>query len=300
MTEVFGLSAQLEELRKLALSGCHVQAVRAAEELIAGGALVPAEVAEVHHISSVCWYRLGKIFKALPEADRALQIALQAGMPELSSKVRSNLVGLYVATGDWGRAIEEGERFSVAADPARAPYVHHNLALAHQARRDREQMLYHYRQAVSLSDAVGAPAALRVQIRQQFAWQLLLLDRIAEADQHTEGAGALVGQDDEDGVREQILLGSLRSYQTGGLSRAFEQAEEIIYRGAPSSEDQKRQTAWANLICGWVSREWSKLGEAEGFATVAMDLAMDLQWPEMMNRANRLRLEVIDQREDAG
>lgn len=271
-----------------------------AEGLIASTTLSPAERAEVYHICSVSWHRLGNLFKAIPQEDKALATAIEADDLAIASKALSNLVGMHVEAGDWGRAIELGEQFLRHPDPPYLSYVHHNLGHAHQARHDREKMLYHYRQAVAVADEQGAPTSFRVQMHQQLAWQLLLLDRITEADQQIEMAKALIGDEDADGKREQILLGALRAYQTGDIEGAAALAEEIIHRGAPAIDDQRRQLAWANLVCGWVARDWSKLDQAERFAKVALELALQLQWPEGMKRANRLLLETNDKREAAG
>lgn len=219
-------------------------------------------------------------------------------MPELAQRIRINLVGLYVEATDYQAAVEVGAH--LLADPGalggRLPFVHYNLARAHQARRDREQMLHHYRTAAGLAEELGAPPALQVQINQQFAWQLLLLDRIAEADGHIERAGALVDSDDAEGQREQILLACLRAYQTGALENAVALAEEFT----PGTPGTAKHRTWAALIAGWVALDWEQLDQAEALAELVLQGALEQNWPEMMNRGNLLRHRVRDKRESAG
>lgn len=286
------MSAQLDEVRALILAGRYVQAAREAEAILARD---PDPGAELYHIYSVALYRSGRLFKAVSEAEKALMVGA-AG--DLAQRVQVNLIGFYLEAGDYNRAITIGE--VLLADTGtvreRLPYVHHNLAMAHQARRDRPSMLHHYRTAVRLAEDLGSPPSLMVQIHQQLAWQLLLIDQVAEADRNINAAGDLVDESDIEGQREQMLLACLRAHQTGDLDLAVTLAEEFT----PGSPATPRQRTWAALITGWVAVEFGRLDDAQELADRVIYDAVEQNWPEMMNRGNQLRHRISDKREEAG
>jgi hypothetical protein len=111
-------------------------------------------------------------------------------------------------------------------------------------------MFTHYRQAALLGEDLSIDASLMVQIRQQWAWQLLLDEQISEADRQIEAAGTVVEPTDLEGQREQLLLACLRAHQAGDMTQAVALAEEFASPGAVGTPRQVTRSSLPAFFAG--------------------------------------------------
>lgn len=291
----------IDQLRALVQAGRYVQAAREAEELLAGE-LEPPSRGMVYHVLSVAEYRSDRIRPALRAAQRAEAIASEWGLVELVGRVRVNLIALLTEAGDYAAAIDAGARLLAAEGDLsevlqrEIPRAHYNLARAHRSRRDSEAMYAHLKRAISGASQLGLDTGFQVDCYHLAAWWLLLDGRITDADLHLLQAVEMLPPDDPPRQREQLLCSCLRAYQTGDHHRAVELAEELIQGGQVTT----LQRAWACLIAGWVAAGLGEWDRATVCATAADNHALDLGSPELMNRAQELRIQIERGREAAG
>jgi tetratricopeptide (TPR) repeat protein len=291
---------RLDELRGLVRAGRYVQAVRACEALLEAGALEPAEQATVYHIESVAYYQSDRLFEAVRAAKTAEELAVNCRANDLVQRVRVNLVALYCDVGDTQLAVEMSEK--LLADQANLspevrqelPRVHYNLARVYRGRREKGLMFDHLKQAIELAKVVPHLRSFLVMAHQLLAWWLCLEERLREADEHIQAAGTLLEPGETEQVREQLLLAGLRAYQAGDVHTAVELVEEFITPGTPST---LRQSTWAYWILAEAALSLDRLEEAGSFAERALQDAIELAAPDLMNRANDLQHRISKRRE---
>jgi tetratricopeptide (TPR) repeat protein len=300
---VFGLSAErLEEIRALVRAGRYVQAARETEELLEQG-LDPEDQVQAYHIQTVAYYRAEQIWPAYRAAQRTEFLATQRGMAEIVGRARINLVAIITDIGDYRLACEVGKKLLATENELspqtrrELPAVRYNLARASRCAREYSEAYDHLERAITDAENLGFPSDFRVQMHQLMAWWLLLDERIGAADRHIERAEALIRPEDRDQRREQLLVACLRAYTAGQGDRAVEIAEEFISKGAPATT---RQRAWAYLITGWVMLDEKRWDLAEAAGDRALESALDLGSPELMQRANDLRIRAVQGRQAAG
>jgi hypothetical protein len=304
LAEVYELSDdQVEELRVLVRSGRYVQAARDAEVLIAEGALGPVDLSHAYHVQSVALYQTDKLVPAYHAARKAEALATEWGLTDLGGRIRINLIALLRDIGEYRAAAEVGARLldteeKLSPDTrGQLPRVRYNLARVQRVRHEAEVAYELLEQAIATAEAAGFDPGFRADAHQLMAWWLLEDDRVAAADPHLEAAGALIQPEDVTRQREQLLIACHVAYRIGDSEAAIAMAGEFVPMDAPATQ---RQRVWACLISTWVAIDQADWPNADLFATTAQTIAIELQAPDLMNRANDLKRQIHEHRPAAG
>jgi hypothetical protein len=245
---------------------------------------------QVYLIQSVALYQNEQLWQASIAAEEAEKLASRCGDTVTLAKARINLVAILRDMGDAARAAAVGAAILAEELPAEVRpqlfTLHYNLSRVYRSRGEHTLMYESLSRAISDGEQFGAPAAFLVTAHQNGAWWRYLDDHMPAGDRHFEAAGALIDESDREGVREQLLLACLRDHQTGNMLRAADLAEEFLSKGTQATLLQR---AWASYIAASAALYLDRLPEAAVIADKAMDLALELYLPEMMNRVNTIR-----------
>jgi tetratricopeptide (TPR) repeat protein len=281
------------ELKRLLDRGEYVRAKREAEWLIHGGDLSGPDLARAHRGGALAHYRLKELFAATKLAERALEIASDAGHTDETGRALYDLGEYYLVIGDYHMALERLAQF--LAVMAGAPSLcsleakaRHNLGLIYRARRDWPAAIEEHRLAARLHAEVGNERASLESIR-GIAWCYLQRHQPAAALPYIEEVQQrLAGLPEEHQLTASLLTDlALYHYQVGNATLSVEYCHEVLVPGRPGVDEHLRSTAY--VIAGENAMDQGRRAEADLFASLAMDEALKAQHPFLMNRANDLR-----------
>lgn len=175
--------------------------------------------------------------------------------------------------------------------------AHFYLALTHRQRRNLDEAVTTYQQAIACFRRDELTTDLCAGL-QNLAWLLCHMRHPEEAEAFLSESANLI-RTSEDRVH-QILGEAFHASITGKLLVATELCQSIFHmaeRGEVVTAEEQSQAAW---IAGTVALEQENLESAWALAGVALAYATEAKDSRLMNDANALRQSVHAKRQQAG
>jgi tetratricopeptide (TPR) repeat protein len=291
----------VHELKRLVDSGQYLAAIRRFEERLGSGELGAADLALGYHFVSVAHFGTRDVFRAQMFAEKAAGLAGKIGDVQTQLRAWSNLVEYARNLGDYGLAVEYGDKWlgnihRCPGEAVRQGRVHYNLGLVYRHRKDPEEALRHFKAA--LETLPENQTEFRLMVLLMTAWLCYEIRRIDEADRFAADAGALLEGDDVSMHlrREHLLLRAWRAYHTGDHQVCIPLCEEFLQGAA--TEPQKFWAAGMITSCALqlYPDEGQLLQDLKRAAIFYTDLcgqlALSLKEPRLINFYTNLRQRV--------
>lgn len=174
----------MHELKRLVDSGQYLAAIRRFEERLGSGELGSADLALGYHFVSVAHFGKRDVFRAQMFAEKAAGLAGKIGDVQTQLRAWSNLVEYARNLGDYGLAVEYGDKWlgnihRCPGEAVRQGRVHYNLGLVYRHRKDPEEALRHFKAALETLPATQTEFRLMVVL--MTAWLCYEIRHIDEA-----------------------------------------------------------------------------------------------------------------------
>jgi tetratricopeptide (TPR) repeat protein len=280
----------LAEAKRLMQQGLYQQALHAAQLALWSGELNAADTAEVHYLVGRAQLATGQHFAAVHSLTQALAAAI-AHRPDLLGQIEVDLGTAALWLGDLSEAqhLLQGALSRTGLSQGRQGSAVYNLAVI-----EEESGRY--------QDAINLYMVARDQYRQagksrkeldcilSMAWCYLLLAQAAPAHplllEAREWGSHLadVAVSDLTSPHWALYHRLLGDYATS--MEYCQRAMQAQFADARDRHFTLGESAW---IAGLNAFSMEHFAEARMFAQTALDHGIHLQWPSLLNRANKLR-----------
>jgi len=282
----------LKRLRRLLEEERYRDAQLEGERLIRAGTLTPEELATAYKGTAMASYYRREIYAAIKLGEYALEVAERTSNWELINKCHYDLGEYYLTLGDYPQAYDH--LMKCLHELHRTPYLvdveagtHHKLALLFRYRRQYE-------------DAIGAHHLSLDLLRQCGNWPLLMealrglvycylaLDQPEEALPYLEQLERYLAEHPNDQVAASLLTDWAYYYQKmGDLRQSMVFCTRAMAPGLPGQDENVLSTA--SVIAGENALALGRYDEAQLFANLAMQYALESRQSALMNRALALQ-----------
>jgi tetratricopeptide (TPR) repeat protein len=289
----------LRRLEQLLAAGVYLQAKREADRLLLMDDLDLRMRGWAERGACVASLHLHQYYAAAKHGERALNLAEQAGDPDLMARAHYDLGVVYVHIGDSRLAEEHLRTFLAMADQLESDRERHvavayyNLSRVFRQRRNHADAIAELKRAGALFQQIGN-RWLAVRCHQDIAWCVLMDKQPDEATPHLAEMEAYLQEHADDGLAADLLCEQALWHQLkGNVATSMVLCEEVFQPGrAGVSDHHMAEAAW---IMGENMLLVGHFQEAQVFANMALEHAVKDGWPLGMNLACDLRRRLLEQ-----
>jgi tetratricopeptide (TPR) repeat protein len=291
----------LADLEVYVRRGEFVKAQREAERLMLLPDLTPREMGRLFRLSGRARSESGDPYGGLKVLELAIPWALKAKDWDCAGKARAELGISWLLVGDIPNAIDnfrayllDLHRYDEAA--TYLGHVHYNLGIAYRYRKDYDQAVSHYREALEWFTQRGYTLQAGETL-QNLTWLYCMKGDTVSADESLTLAETYARVCGPEFKVEQILCRALLLKTQRQIQPALQLAQELLEPGRPQcTTSQKAYAAW---IVGSIALSVWNVENAWYFANLAIKHALNAKNVFAMSQASALRAEVYRRKQSA-